>query len=112
MPSRKHEASEEERRAVVAYIRRGRAEGHLVTLTSSQVETVLRELVERRTEPPAREWFARTSAAVVDLDEGHRMSTNIVGCAPEAVHCGMPVAVTWDLELSDGRRLPLFRPPG
>jgi hypothetical protein len=34
-----------------------------VTLTSSQVEKVLRELVERRTEPPAREWLARTSAA-------------------------------------------------
>lgn len=49
---------------MVAYIRRGRPEGHLVTLTSSQVERVLRELVERRTEPPAREWFARTSAAV------------------------------------------------
>ena len=34
-----------------------------MTLTSSQVEKVLRELVERRTEPLAREWLARTSAA-------------------------------------------------
>jgi hypothetical protein len=42
-----------------------------VTLTSSQVEKVLRELVERRTEPPAREWLARTSpAAGAEPDRG------------------------------------------
>lgn len=35
-----------------------------MTLTSSQVERVLRELVERRLEQPAREWLARTSAAI------------------------------------------------
>jgi hypothetical protein len=34
----------------------------LVTLTSSQLELALRELLERRIEPPAREWFARASA--------------------------------------------------
>jgi len=32
-------------------------------LTSSQVESVVRELVERRTEPAAREWLARVCAA-------------------------------------------------
>jgi hypothetical protein len=36
----------------------------LVTLTSSQLEQLLRELVERRIEPPSREWLARTSAAI------------------------------------------------
>jgi hypothetical protein len=36
----------------------------LVTLTSSKVEGVLRELVERRTEPASREWLARTCAAI------------------------------------------------
>jgi hypothetical protein len=35
-----------------------------VTLTSSKVEGVLRELVERRTEPASREWLARTCAAI------------------------------------------------
>lgn len=35
-----------------------------MTLTSSQLEQLLRELVERRIEPPAREWLARTSAAI------------------------------------------------
>ena len=35
-----------------------------MTLTSSQVEEVLRELVERRTETASREWLARTCAAI------------------------------------------------
>ena len=48
--------------------------------------------------------------ALVDLDDGHRMATNITGCEPSAVRCGMRVRVAWDVELSDGRRLPTFRP--
>jgi len=36
----------------------------LVTLTSSQVEKALRELVESRSETASREWLARTCAAV------------------------------------------------
>ncbi len=45
-----------------------------MTLTSSQVERVLRELVERRIEPQAHEWFARTSAAVgAEPDRGALM---------------------------------------
>jgi uncharacterized OB-fold protein len=47
--------------------------------------------------------------ALVDLDEGVRMMTNIVGCAPEDVRPGMTVTVTWE-PLSDGRQLPLFTP--
>jgi hypothetical protein len=35
-----------------------------VTLTSSRVESLLRELAERRTEPPGREWLARSIAAI------------------------------------------------
>ena len=50
--------------------------------------------------------------AIVDLDEGYRMLTNITGCAPEAVACGQRVQVAWDVELSDGRRLPTFQPAG
>ena len=47
--------------------------------------------------------------ALVDLDEGVRMMTNIVGCPPEDVRIGMAVTVTWE-PLSDGRQLPLFTP--
>jgi len=47
--------------------------------------------------------------ALVDLEEGVRMLTNVVGCAPDEVHLGMAVTVTWE-PLSDGRQLPLFKP--
>jgi uncharacterized OB-fold protein len=49
--------------------------------------------------------------ALVDLEEGVRMMTNIVDCRPEDVHSGMAVTVAWE-PLSDGRRLALFRPTG
>ncbi len=50
--------------------------------------------------------------ALVELDEGVRMLSNVVGCPPADVRCGMAVVVTWE-PLSDGRRLPLFTPaPG
>jgi uncharacterized OB-fold protein len=47
--------------------------------------------------------------ALVDLDEGVRMMSNVVGCPPEEVRTGMAVEVAWE-PLSDGRRLPVFRP--
>jgi uncharacterized OB-fold protein len=47
--------------------------------------------------------------ALVDLHEGVRMMTNIVGCPPESVTIGLAVTVTWEA-LSDGRHLPLFTP--
>ena len=49
--------------------------------------------------------------ALVDLEEGVRMMTNVVGCPPDEVRSGMAVTVTWE-PLSDGRQLPLFRPAG
>jgi uncharacterized OB-fold protein len=49
--------------------------------------------------------------ALVDLEEGVRMLTNVVGCPPDEVRCGMAVTVTWE-PLSDGRQLPLFQPVG
>jgi len=48
--------------------------------------------------------------ALVDLDEGIRVTTNIVGAEPESVACGQRVTVDWGVELEDGRRLPTFRP--
>ena len=47
--------------------------------------------------------------ALVDLPEGVRMMSNVVGCPPESVSVGMPVRVTWH-PLSDGRHLPQFEP--
>jgi uncharacterized protein len=47
--------------------------------------------------------------ALIDLDEGVRMMSNVIGCRSEAVQVGMKVRITWE-ELSDGRNLPQFEP--
>ena len=49
--------------------------------------------------------------ALVRLDEGPVMMTNITGCAPDDIRCDMPVTVVWE-DLPDGRRLPMFVPAG
>jgi uncharacterized OB-fold protein len=50
-----------------------------------------------------------TVLAVVDLDDGYSMLTNIVGCASKDVTFGMPVEVTFE-KLTEEIYLPLFRP--
>lgn len=47
--------------------------------------------------------------ALVELPEGVRMMTNVVGCPPDEVTVGMPVRLVWH-PLSDGRHLPMFAP--
>ena|ERR1700722_16528560 len=47
--------------------------------------------------------------AVIDLDEGVRMLTNLVDIAPEAVKIGMPVVATF-AQLDGTTKLPLFKP--
>jgi hypothetical protein len=49
------------------------------------------------------------TVALVDLEEGVRFMSNIVGCPASEVRVGMPVSITWE-PLSDGRALPLFEP--
>ena len=47
--------------------------------------------------------------ALITLDEGPQLMSNVVGCAPENVHIGMPVEVTfedWTEEIS----VPKFKP--
>lgn len=47
-------------------------------------------------------------AAVIDLEEGARMTSNVVECSPADVSVGMPVEVTF---VDEGRYvLPRFRP--
>jgi uncharacterized OB-fold protein len=47
--------------------------------------------------------------AIVRLEEGVQMLTNIVGCDPYQVRCDMPVQVTFE-KLDDEFSLPKFRP--
>ena len=51
------------------------------------------------------------SIAVVELDEGPRMMTNIVGCdqTPEALELDMPVEVRFEA-ITEEIALPLFQP--
>jgi uncharacterized OB-fold protein len=67
--------------------------------------------VEHRDTNPQFPLRAPYAVALVDVDDGARMLTNIVGCDPLTVTAGMPVAVTWE-PLSDGRQLPQFTPSG
>jgi uncharacterized protein len=47
--------------------------------------------------------------ALVELDEGPRLLTNIVGVPPEQVVCDMPVKVTFD-DYDEGVAVPKFTP--
>jgi uncharacterized OB-fold protein len=48
-------------------------------------------------------------AALVDLDEGVRMVSNLVGIEPNDIRIGMPVEVEFQ-EQDGGTYLPVFRP--
>jgi hypothetical protein len=47
--------------------------------------------------------------AMVDLDEGPRMMTNVIECAADDVHVGMRVEVAFAAEV-DGIALPFWQP--
>jgi uncharacterized OB-fold protein len=47
--------------------------------------------------------------SVVELDEGVRMTANVVDCANEDLWIGMPLEVTFE-QLSEGIAIPKFRP--
>ena len=49
------------------------------------------------------------AVALVELDEGPRMLTNIIGCRPEEVQCDMPVEIEWE-DIEENISLPKFSP--
>ena len=62
---------------------------------------------------PAPPFTAPYSIAVVELDEGPRMMTNIVDCpqTPAALQLDMPLEVVFDKQ-TDEITLPFFKPAG
>jgi uncharacterized OB-fold protein len=66
--------------------------------------------VDRVGHDPAQRSRLPLVVAAVDLEEGPRLTANVVGCAPEEVSVGMSVEVTW--EDLDGETLVLFKPSG
>jgi uncharacterized OB-fold protein len=65
--------------------------------------------VQHSPQMPMPAYEAPYAVAVVELEEGVRMLSTIVGTDPESVTVGQAVTVTWE-PLSDGRNLPLFQP--
>lgn len=49
------------------------------------------------------------NVAIVELDEGPRLHTNLVDCANDDIHIGMPVEVVFD-KVADDATLVKFRP--
>ncbi len=47
--------------------------------------------------------------AMVTLEEGPRMMTNIIDCDPAGIYCEMPVEVSWD-DITEEISIPRFRP--
>ena len=47
--------------------------------------------------------------AIIALEEGPQILSNIVGCGSEEVYCDMPVEVTWE-EVDKALSLPKFKP--
>ena len=65
--------------------------------------------VEHRPQNPKMAAMAPYAVALVDLDEGVRLLTNVIGVDPTSVAVGDRVVVDWE-PLPDGRHLPQFRP--
>lgn len=61
--------------------------------------------------PPSPAFAVPYVAAMVELEEGPRMPTNLVGVEPDptAVRIGMPVEVVFE-DVTDAISLPKFRP--
>ena len=65
--------------------------------------------VQHRAGPGRDETDGPYAVALVDLDDGIRLMTNVVGVDPTEVVVGQAVKVHWH-PISDGRNLPFFEP--
>ena len=59
--------------------------------------------------PQRPEFEVPYTVAIVELEEGWHMLTNLVDCPPEEMRVGLPVEVTFR-RMSEEVTLPLFRP--
>ena len=64
--------------------------------------------VARRPAGPAFKPDAPYVVAIIELDEGARMMTNIVGCPPDSVKIGQRVSVVFE-DVTDEISLPKFK---
>ena len=76
---------------------------------SAGTGTVYASSVQHRPATPVMTDRVPYVVALIDLDDGIRIMSNVVGCDPPDVAAGMAVTVCWE-RLSDGRHLPQFQP--
>ena len=76
---------------------------------SSGLGTVYSWTVVHRPVTPA--FDVPYAPAIVDLDEGYQMMTNLIGLAPDDITPGLAVRVEFH-ETGNGLHLPYFRPRG
>ena len=67
--------------------------------------------VVRQASQPAFEAQVPYVVAMIELAEGPRLMSRIVGCGVDAVHIGMPVRVMF-ADAGDGLVVPMFAPDG
>ena len=86
------------------------ASRNVATLKASGKAKLYSYVINQR---PAPGFTAPYAIAVVELAEGPRMMTNIVGCpqTPEALQLDMPLEVVFEKQ-TDEITLPLFKPAG
>ena len=78
-------------------------------ITASGKGKVYTFAVYRQAYHPAFENDLPYVTAVIQLEEGPFLLSNIVGCSPESVECDMPVEVTWE-DITEEFSLPKFKP--
>ena len=71
--------------------------------------TVFSWIVIHRSQHPAFNADTPYNVAIVELEEGPRLHTNVVECANDDIHIGMPVEVVFE-KVSGDTTLPKFRP--
>jgi uncharacterized OB-fold protein len=77
------------------------------SIVSSGKGTVYSHVTLHYPEVPGYEYPC--SVAVVDLEEGTRFVSNVVGCEPNEVHIGMPVQASIE-EMDPEFKMAVFRP--
>jgi len=77
-------------------------------VTLSGKGRVYSQIAYHRAWHPAYQDKTPYNVSLIDLQEGGRLVTNVIGCAPEEVQIGMPVEVVF--EDFPEYTLPKFRP--
>lgn len=71
--------------------------------------TVFSWIIVHQSQYPAFNADTPYNVTIVQLDEGPRLHTNLVGCPNDQIHIGMPVEVVFE-KVNDEVTLPKFRP--